>query len=280
MLLSLDIKNFLKFLEDNQQSAHTIKNYNHYLDRFVEFTKDIETSGVTQILINKYIKFLSEIETENGSLLKNPTQNYHLIALRAFLQYKSQDIPTLSLLKVDLSKQEKNQVNLLTLDQVRKVIEAPDLTKKDGIRDRAILETISCTGFLVSDLVALNVLNVDINLGHIKFSEKIYPLSLQAQKALETYLLDRKDTYPPLFIRYHKQGGIEEGEVLRLSTRAIERITAKYGKLAGVSKVTPLVLRLSLASNLLDNGEDLKAVSEIMGHKNLSTTKIYAGQLI
>jgi len=161
-------------------------------------------------------------------------------------------------------------------------LDAPDVTKKDGIRDRAILETLFSTGLRVSELASLN--RDTINLNRKEFGiigkggkERVVFISDSAADWLQKYLDVRKDSFKPLFIRF--QGRIDpsdNGQSMRLSPRSIERTVEKYVKNLGFAvKATPHTLRHSFATDLLINGADIRSVQEMLGHSNISTTQIY-----
>ncbi len=211
------------------------------------------------------------------------TQNYFLIALRSFLRYLNDNsLTALSPNQIELNKQESPSLKLLDNNNLHRLLAAPDLTKIDGIRDKAILEMLFSTGLRVSELTLLN--RDQINLANRQFKvlgqgkkERIVFLSETAGLSLEIYLRVRKDSFKPLFIRFQgKVDSAEQGEKMRLSPRSIERIMEKYVKLAGVSiKATPHTLRHNFATNCLTNGATLATVQQQLGHLNISTTKVY-----
>jgi len=280
MTLSVLVTDFLEYLElERNASQLTIRNYDHYLKRFLEFSKDIEPKDIDLGLIRKYRLFLSRFNPP----LKRVTQNYFMIALRAFLKYLArQDINTLSAEKVELGENDPRPLKILDDTQLQQLLDAPNITKKNGMRDRAILETLFSTGLRVSELSSLNC--DTINLSRREFGiigkggkERVVFLSDSAVEALEKYLSFRKDSFKPLFIRF--QGRIdptEGGEAMRLTPRSIERIIEKYVKKLGLSvKATPHTLRHNFATDLLINGADIRSVQEMLGHSNISTTQIY-----
>lgn len=285
MTLSALITDFLEYLELERNSSQlTIRNYDHYLKRFLEFTKDIKPEDIDLKLIRSYRLYLSRyLDPLTKKPLKRITQNYFMIALRAFLRYLArQDIASLSPEKVELGEQEARPLKILDDNGLKSLLEAPNTQRKDGIRDRAILETLFSTGLRVSELANLN--RDTINLDRREFSivgkggkERIVFLSDSAVDTLERYLAFRKDTFKPLFIRF--QGKIdpnENGASMRLTPRSIERIVEKYVKKLGLSvKATPHTLRHSFATDLLINGADIRSVQEMLGHSSIQTTQIY-----
>lgn len=285
MTISALITDFLEYLElEKNASQLTIRNYDHYLKRFLAFANDIEPDQIDLQLIRRYRIFLSRfIDPNSKKLLKRVTQNYFMIALRAFLRYLAkQDITSLSPEKVELGEQEARPLKVLESDQLNEILNAVDTTKKEGIRDRAILETLFSTGLRVSELRFLN--RDQINLSRREFSvigkgqkERIVFLSDTAALWLDRYLDARKDTFKPLFIRFQGKVTAEEnGEAMRLTSRSLERVVEKYVKKAGIAvRATPHTFRHSFATDLLINGADIRSVQEMLGHSNISTTQIY-----
>lgn len=286
MTLSALIADFLEYLEfERNVSQLTIRNYDHYLKRFLEYADDIDPKDIDLNLIRKYRLYLSRwTDPKLKKPLKKITQNYFLIAIRAFLRHlASKDIQTLSAEKVELRDSESQRpLKVLEETQLKVLLQAPDLTKRDGLRDRAILETLFSTGLRVSELSYLN--RETINLQEKEFGiigkggrQRIVFLSDSAVKSLERYLGIRKDTFRPLFIRF--QGSVDPtngGEAMRLTSRSIERIVEKFAKRLGLSiKATPHTLRSSFATDLLMNGVDIHSVAEMLGHSNISTTQRY-----
>lgn len=285
MILSAQITDFINYLQvDQKASSLTIKNYKHYLKRFLEYAGEIESKNIDLETIRKYRLYLTRYyDPRTNKPLKKNTQNYFMIAIRAFLKYLSKkDESTLPFEKVELEGSEPRPLKVLDDVQLRQLLEAPDSSRLSGLRDRAILETLFSTGLRVSELTSLNC--ETINLQSKEFGvvgkggkERAVFLSDNACQFLEQYLKARKDTFKPLFIRF--QGKIDpadEGESMRLTSRSIERIVEKYVKTLGLStKATPHTLRHGFATDLLINGVDIRSVQEILGHANISTTQIY-----
>lgn len=285
MTIATLITDFLEYLElERNTSQLTIKNYDHYLKRFLEFAGDVDPKDIDLGMVRKYRLFLVRYsDSKTGKPLKRVTQNYFMIALRAFLRYLArQDIPTLSPEKVELGETEASPLKILSDNELQQILDAPETQKKDGLRDRAILETLFSTGLRVSELASLNC--DTINLDRREFSiigkggkERIVFLSNTAVDWLQRYLAERKDDFKPLFIRF--QGKVdprEFGASMRLTPRSIERVVEKYVKKVGLSvKATPHTLRHSFATDLLINGADIRSVQEMLGHSSIQTTQIY-----
>lgn len=292
--LSSLVTQFLEYLRlERNTSQLTIKNYSHYLKRFIEFAGEIDPKNIDLELVRKYRLYLSRYsDPKTKKTLKRVTQNYFMIALRAFLRYLARiDIPTLSPEKVELGDPEPRPLKILDKTYLRQLLESPNTSKKDGIRDRAILETLFSTGLRVSELTSLNKETLfsgenrdTINLDRRKFGVvgkggkmRVVFISNSAAEWLRRYLMIRLDTFKPLFIRF--QGKVDPnngGEAMRLTSRSIERIVEKYVKALGLPvKATPHTLRHMFATDLLINGADIRAVQEMLGHSNISTTQIY-----
>lgn len=285
MRISALITDFLEYLElEKNSSQKTIRNYDHYLRRFWDFAGDVEPGTIDLAMIRRYRLYLSRyVDPNTGKPLKRKTQNYFMIALRAFLRYLArQDIETLSAEKVELGEQDASPLKVLDEKSLQQLLDSPDLSDESGIRDKTILELLFSTGLRVSELAALN--RDQVNLERREFGvigkgnkERVVFLSDSAAQWLENYLSTRHDDYKPLFIRYQgRTDSFEHGEKMRLTTRSIERIVEKYVKQCGLTiKATPHTLRHNFATDLLVNGADIRSVQEMLGHSNIATTQIY-----
>lgn len=284
MKLSVLITDFLRFLEQERHtSAKTIENYNHYLQRFLQFAGDVEISALDLKLINDYQVYLQDWKdpkTHQG--LKKVTQNYFLIALRAFFRFISQKgVTPLTAEDIKLSEVKSSPPPVLDETAVHKLLAAPDVLDPAGIRDKVLLEILFSTGLRVSEVADLNRDDFDLERQEIMVRRKgkSAPVTLPdtVSQWIERYLRVRDDSFKPLFIRF--QGRIEatgDGEPMRLTTRSIQRIVEKYVKGLDLPvKATPQTLRHSFATGLLIKGKDLRTVQEILGHSHLSTTQMY-----
>lgn len=285
MPLSSLIVDFLEYLElERNASQLTVRNYNHYLRRFLDFASDIDPKEIDLKMIRKYRLYLSRwIDPTTKKPLKRITQNYFMIALRAFLRYLARiDVRAISAEKIELGDSKSRPLKILDESEFKALLEAPDCSKKDGLRDKAILETLFSTGLRVSELISLNKNTINLQrreFGIIGKGGKIRVVFISdaAAFALENYLSVRRDNFKPLFIRFQgKEDSSNEGEKMRLSARSIERIVEKY--VTGLRlpiKATPHTIRHIFATDLLINGADIRSVQEMLGHANISTTQIY-----
>ncbi len=281
------ITGFLEHAEiAKNQSQKTLENYRHYLKRFSDWAGDISAKEITLDTVQKFRLYLNRLEDKNGKpLLTVKTQNYHIIALRAFLKYCiKNDVATLSPEKIDLSKIAERSVEYLNRDELERLFLAVNADGIRGLRDTAILETLYSTGLRVSELVALNRSQVDLSRKEFMVRGKgrktrIVFLSDRATDAIEKYLAARTDNFDALFLNYRHSKQKEDitlGEKRRLSMVMVEYLVRNYARKAGIiKKVTPHVLRHSFATELLINGADIRSVQEMLGHYSIKTTQIY-----
>lgn len=278
------LTDFLEYLEIEQnRSQKTIVNYDHYLQRLVEFTDDATINKISAETVRKWRLRLNRLTDQNGDPISKTTQNYHLIALRSFLKYLAKrDIPALTSDKVELASVTRPQVTFLDAHEVERMLKAINTETPVGLRDRAIIELLFSGGLRVSELVSLN--REHINLERREFSirgkgqkDRLIFISPEAAHWLEVYLKSRPDNNKPLFIHYSgTQEELDDGAYTRLTARSVQRLVSRYARLAGITKkVTPHTLRHSFATDLLTNGADLRSVQSLLGHANVSTTQIY-----
>ena len=277
---------YIEHLEvEGGRSAKTAENYNHYLNRFVEFCGEELIAGkITTELVRKYRLWLNRYEDSHGDRLSIITQSYHLIALRGFLKYLvDRDIPSLAPTKIHLPKVARKQVTFLHFDEVRRLLEQISLENEAGFRDRALIELLFSGGLRVSEIVGLN--RDHINTKRREFmvrgkGQKDRPIfvSQAAADHIEDYLSVRTDSLAPLFLSYSRNSSPADtsGDYRRLTARSVQRIISKYARLAGITKhVSPHTMRHSFATDLLMNGADLRSVQSMLGHSNISTTQVY-----
>jgi len=293
------LTDFLEYLEiEKDRSQLTVRNYDFYLRRFVGWLgdkkkpEDIEAEEVRQ-----YRLWLNRLADVHAEPLKKNTQNYHLIALRSFLKYLSKrDIKTLAPEKIELMRMPDREVCFLEGSDLNRLLEAPikmcEITKNEELikyRDKAILELLFSTGLRVSELAKLKKDNVNLKkeeftvMGKGRKSRVVF-LSEQARYWLQKYLEKRADPNPYLFISHDKRTlkhkniktlKQDDGEQ-PLTPRSIQRLVQKYARAAGITKpITPHTLRHSFATDLLQNGADIKSVQTMLGHSSITTTQIY-----
>jgi site-specific recombinase XerD len=275
---------FLQYLElEQNRSKKTIQNYSHYLTRLSDFAGEIQLKDIDSELIRKWRMWLNRLPTSNADELSKMTQNYHLIALRSFLRFcAKRNWDTLQPDKIELARTKRPQVTFLTPEELGRLTAQPDVSKLNGLRDRAILELLFSSGLRVSELVGLD--RDHINLKRREFmvrgkGQKDRPIFISPEAAewIDKYLQKRADNTKPLFIRYSGSKKVDNsGNFSRLTARSVQRMVSRYALLAGITKhVSPHTLRHSFATDLLMNGADLRSVQAMLGHSNISTTQIY-----
>lgn len=291
------ISDFLEYCEvEKGLSPITTHNYDNFLRMFVNWLKNnnleaIKPHEITDKHIWNYRLYLSRKHKDKDNYIKKTTQNYYLIALRnLFSFFTLKDIQSLPADKITLPRltEKDKKIKFLKWQQIEKLFDMPDITKKEGLRDRAIIEVLFSTGMRVSELTSLNINQFDIkNLLSGKFetlelnicgkggSLRTVYFSNRCLKWISKYLKTRQnDMYPSLFIGYSKNTLNDDDR--RLGIRSVERLVKKYTVMAGLPvNATPHTLRHSYATDLLEQGADLRSVQELLGHKNIITTQIY-----
>jgi len=281
---------FLEHLEIEQGRAEaTLRNYDFYLRRFLAWAKNPLPEKITADMVRQYRLWLNRYQDpKSGQQLAVKTQNYHVIALRSFLKYLAKrDIASLSPEKIELARQQTREVDFLDDDDLERLLKAPlqsESKKIIKLRDKAILELLFSTGLRVSELAKLNRENINLKKDEFTIRGKggklrIVFLSDSAKEALKAYLESRKDVAAALFVAHDPaQEGKERQECrqLNLTPRSIQRIVEKYSRHAGITKeITPHTLRHTFATDLLNNGADIRAVQSMLGHESITTTQIY-----
>ena len=275
------INDFLEHLEiEKNRAQKTLENYRRYLLHFSAFAGIKTPSEITAELVRQYRVRLNRTQDCAGNTLKKNTQAYYLIALRSFLKYLAkQNINSLAAEKIELGKIPERKLEFLDTDELKRLLNAPQGGDISAWRDRAILETLFSTGLRVSELCSLNRDNVNIERGEFAVRGKgsklrVVFLSDSAKDALKKYLAERSDIHEALFVGHH--GNLNKKESARLTPRSVQRLIKKYAVMAGViKKVSPHQLRHSFATDLLQNGADIRSVQAMLGHANITTTQIY-----
>lgn len=280
---------FLEYVEiERGRSLNTVQNYDHYLSRFLGFTKNDNPANIDDNMVREFRLWLNRqsagASKTKGETLGKKTQNYYLIALRAFLKYLArQNIKSLSPDRIELAKVGEHSLDLITHVELQRLLDSPKGNSVKDLRDKAILELLFSTGLRVSELCSLTS---DINLNSEELSirgkggkVRVVFISDDAKNAVKKYLTARKDMSDALFVQVENDIGKKENKKINtepLTRRSIERIVKQHATKAGISKkVTPHVMRHMFATDLLGNGADLRSVQAILGHANIGTTQIY-----
>ncbi|MBU4257452.1 tyrosine-type recombinase/integrase [Patescibacteria group bacterium] len=284
---------FLDYLEiEKGLSDNTQKNYSRFLNKFFQWLtgngwQNLKPDRLSPAHIAKYRIFLARhIDPRAKKTLKKSTQNYYLIALRSLLEFFiEKNITSLPPGKIKLAKDKSDrEIKFLKLEQIERLLLAPDTSGQIGLRDRAILETLFSTGLRVAELAALNreqlkiadpVKNLEVAVTGKGNKVRTVYFSERAARWTKKYLDRRQDMDSALFINY-KRGAEKSDASRRLTVKSIEDIVKKYVKIAGLPVMaTPHTIRHSFATDLLTQGVDLRLVQEFLGHRNIATTQIY-----
>lgn len=270
---------FLEYLEiEKGRSIKTSENYDRYLSRFFDFAKITSPRKITEQLVREFRLHLNRQAGTTGTM-KHRTQNYYMIALRAFLKFlRKRGVESLNPERIELAKVGARDLDLISSAELTRLLNGPSGNSLTELRDKAILELFFSTGLRVSELCSLNR---DLDLSRDEFSirgkgEKVRVvfLSGEAKDCLKHYLSKRQDLDDALFVQMGKNS--KNAKDLRLTPRSVERTIKHYATKAGITrKVTPHVIRHSFATDLLQNGADLRSVQALLGHANIATTQVY-----
>lgn len=266
------IEKFIRYMEiEKNYSGHTILNYKLDLQDFNKFLAGTALEKVDYLTLRKYLAVLKEKGLGPRSVGRR------LSALRSFFRFLSREgyIKTNPILMLSSPKLDKHLPSFMTEDEVYRLIESAFAkNEKDllGLRDRAILEVFYSSGLRISELVGLNLEDVDFISGIVKIrgkgkKERIVPIGEAALTVIRKYLDKRKKQVDAVFLNKNNR---------RITTRGIRDIVVKYLRVAGIKPgVSAHTFRHSFATHLLNRGADLRTVQELLGHANLSTTQIY-----
>jgi integrase/recombinase XerD len=274
------LKDFIHFLiVEKRLAKNTVVSYERDLKGYIQYLQKVEQisslNDVTRFHIVHYLDFL---KTQNKS---SKTIARQVASIRSFHQFLlrekvTEQDPTFH---IETPKTERTLPKVLNIQEVESLLEAPDVQTPIGIRDKAMLELLYATGLRVSELISLNMDDIHLTMGFVRCigkrnKERIIPIGRVATEALERYLqkgrpqlVSRKETTSALFLNHHGR---------RLTRQGFWKILKGLAKKANIEKdLTPHTLRHSFATHLLENGADLRAVQEMLGHADISTTQIY-----
>ena len=273
-------QSYYEYLNNSDTSANTKASYLRDLSQFFEYLSSIgiDEKSATSNDINIYIQ---QLEAAGKSAA---TVTRMLASIRGFYKYliSNNIVSENPAVTVKTSKKSKrNLPEILTDREVTLLLSQPDLTDFKGIRDKAMLELLYSTGIKVSELVELNVNDVNVSLGLLYCNsdkhERIIPIFPQTLKIVSNYIVQTR----PLLVTGNDQNALfvnMNGN--RLTRQGFWKIIKSYTKSANINKdVTPHMLRHSFAAHLLENGANLKDIQEVLGHSDISSTQVYS-QLI
>lgn len=281
--LHTTIKEFLIDLaRSRHRSQHTIANYRFYLERFVTASGVTSITAIDHTTAERFRQWLDHQTDNRNQPLSTATKNYHLIALRALLNFCAQrGIKTLPAKTVKLKKTASAQPAVAPTALLEQLLEAPLKTDEAKIiqcRDKAILELFFSTGLRVSELAHLTRQTVGLDSRKITVSpskkNRTVMMSNQAAFWLKQYLSARTDSSAAVFVRHDRAK--QKKAVTFLTPRSIQRLVHAYAVAVGIGKnITPQTLRHSFGARLVKKGTDLETVQKTMGHLSPLSTKRY-----
>ena len=270
------IKLFLKFIEEEKKlSDNTLQSYNRDLQQFREYLSEIGVryTHVHEEHIKKYVEELEKMGKKSSTISRN------IASIRSFFQFlarkgKISKDPTET---IQSPKIEKRVPSVLTAQEVELLLEQPKDVDLKGTRDKAMLEFAYATGMRVTEIISLNVEDVNLEEEYVVCKnatrERTIPLGKMCKKALEEYLNDarnamiKSDDEKALFVNVNGK---------RLTRQGFWKIIKYYKEQAHIDKdITPHVLRHSFATHLLQNGADLKSIQTMLGHSDILSTQVY-----
>ena len=257
--------------------------YDLYISRFIHYAKMQKPENITSDTVRDFRIWLNRQVSRRIAgqthTLKKRTQNIYMIALRTFLKYLAKrNIKTLSPEHIELAKVGERHLDLISAEELRRLMGIPKNDDLKALRDHAILQLLFSTGLRVSELCSLTR-DIDIDADEFSIRGKgdkvrVVFISDDARKAVKKYLEKRIDLDDAMFVRIGKEKA--KGGDLSMDRRSIERIVKQCAIRAGISKkVTPHVIRHCFATDLLSNGADLRSVQMLLGHAHIATTQIY-----
>lgn len=266
------VNKYLAHIEhDKNFSLQTLRAYQNDLHQYLSFLRAEDCNDfakATRLLLRKFLAFLK------GQNYSKTTIARKLVSIRSLYKFLCREgiLECNPVENVRTPKQDRKLPKFMSINDTEVLLSLPDRSSLLGIRDSAIMETLYSTGMRVSELVGMDVADVDFRSGIVKVKgkgkkERLLPIGNHALSAVQLYLDKRGSLKQALFL--NKRGG-------RLTERSVARMLEKYAKKAGMGPhISPHTFRHSFATHLLDRGADLRSVQELLGHANLSTTQIY-----
>ena len=270
------IKNFLEFLQkDKKLTDNTLQSYKRDISQYEDYINKnkIDYLKADETTIKNYLDYLQD----NGK--KTSTVSRNLASIRSFYQYsvRVKDLNEDPTANVQSPKIEKRIPNVLSTKEVELLLEQPTNEDLKGIRDKAMLEFAYATGMRVTEIISLNIKDVNIKEGYVicktGLKQRTIPLGAMSLQALKSYVeesrpyLIKSDDVESLFVNINGK---------RLTRQGFWKIVKYYKEQAHIDKdITPGVLRHSFATHLLQNGADLKSIQTMLGHSDISSTQVY-----
>ncbi|MEX3744313.1 MULTISPECIES: site-specific tyrosine recombinase XerD [Lysinibacillus] len=274
------IEDYIHFIQvERQLSDNTLASYRRDLENYVNFLREAE--GMSDFRKVERMTILRHLEQLRMQGKTSRTVARHISSIRSFHQFllrekRAETDPTVHL---EMPTIEQKLPNILSIEEIEALLAAPNRSKPQGVRDVAMLELLYGSGMRISELIALDLADIHLTMGFVRVfgkggKERIIPLGKSALSALSTYLDGARSQlqgkYPKTDAFFINQRG------KRLTRQGCWKLMKEHALKAGIQhELTPHILRHSFATHLVENGADLRAVQEMLGHADISTTQIY-----
>lgn len=273
------LNDFIKYLSSEKKMAkNSLEAYKRDVLEFEGMIREKQNISLQEASNTEVVAYLLKLKNDGKSAA---TVNRKIASLRAFYNYLTagriiSNNPTAN---IKSPKIERKSIEYLTLEEIDNLLDKPDRSPK-GVRDRAILELLYATGIRVSEVVEMNIEDVNLRMGFVTCTgehgkARIIPMGRPSRAAVEEYIYEVR----PQFLR---EAGDEEKALFvnysgtRLTRQGLWKLLKEYAKLAGLeNRLTPQTLRNSFAVHMIQNGADLKSLQELLGHEDISATQIY-----
>lgn len=276
--MEVQVENFINFLErDKRLSLNTLQSYKRDIEQYITYLGEINASNISATNKTTVIAYLLHLQKKGRA---TSTISRNLASIRSFYQFlsKSKLIEQDPTSELESPKVEKKLPQILSTQEVELLLDQPKCLDLKGIRDKAMLELLYATGIRVSELISLNLIDINLDLGFIKCNkgtrERSIPIGSISVQAVQEYLaksrsfLIQDSEEEALFVNVNGK---------RLTRQGFWKIIKHYKNQANINKdITPHTLRHSFAAHLLENGADLRSIQEMLGHSDISSTQIYA----
>lgn len=269
---------FLTYLSEEKKAAtNTANAYIRDINQFETFLKERGISDLAEASNADVVSFLMNLKNKDSS---KSTVNRKLASIRTYYNFlqKKMGLATNPADNIKSPKIEKKAIEFLSTEEIEKLMDLPDETEK-GIRDKAILELLYATGIRASELIDMELADINLRMGFVtcegeNIRARIIPVGRMARNAIEKYMNESRNTLTRsndqerhLFVNFQGKPFTRQG---------LWKVLKEYGELAGFKiNLTPQVLRNSFAVHMLQNGADLKSLQELMGHEDISATQVY-----
>lgn len=273
------LNEFIQYLTiEKRMAENSLEAYKRDITEFTEYIKEKQISDLIDISNTEVVAFLLRLKNNGKS---EATVNRKIASLRAFYNFMSvQGYVTVNpTINIKSPKIERKDIEYLTLEEIDKLLEIPDKSIK-GVRDRAILEILYATGIRVSEIIQLNIEDINLRMGFVTCTgeygkPRIIPMGRPSRVAVEEYIFNGRakllrevdSNEKSLFLNYYGS---------RMTRQGLWKLLKEYARLAGIeNKLTPQTLRNSFAVHMIQNGADLKSLQELLGHEDIAATQIY-----